>query len=108
MTRAELIALAEPPHDNKAVVIVQPSKELPPCGCRIGECESKADRLCRMTVEIAENHRINAEKEWLDEAMRLNDECIQCDRRYRSDPFRFPWNYVEEARAAMRAHLEKR
>jgi hypothetical protein len=26
---------------------------LTPCGCRLGECESKADRLCRMTVEIA-------------------------------------------------------
>lgn len=25
-----------------------------PCECRVGECESKQDRLCRMTVEIRE------------------------------------------------------
>ena len=38
---------AEPPLE----ILVPP---LAPCGCREGECESKPDRLCRMTQEIRE------------------------------------------------------
>jgi hypothetical protein len=42
----------------------------------------------------------------VDEALRLHDECIQCDRRYRADPLQYPWNYGEEARAALAAYLK--
>lgn len=38
---------ADPPLE----ILVHP---LPPCGCRGGECESKPDHECRMTVEIRE------------------------------------------------------
>jgi hypothetical protein len=35
-------------------------ERLTPCGCSIGTCESKPNRLCRMTVEIAERAELQA------------------------------------------------
>jgi hypothetical protein len=39
---------AAPPPPAAPAVAVEPQ----PCGCRLGECESKPDRLCRMVQEI--------------------------------------------------------
>src|SRR5690606_28318846 len=43
-----------------------------PCGCRIGTCESKADRRCRMADEIAEQQARPADDELRRDAERLD------------------------------------